>query len=154
MVFGIHSVENGEEGRCGRTGSTNASYDCIRRHAPLFFLCTGDFHYEDVYSSWVERYHWAYDRVLASPVQARLYWEVPLVYVWDDHDFCGNNSDGRAIGRVAVKRAYRDYFPHYPLWDESAEGPIAQSFAVRQHRPGAAEPGHVNGGIVAGGLAP
>jgi len=115
---------------CGRTGSTNASYDCIRRHAPLFFLCPGDFHYEDVSSTWVERFHRAYDQVLASPVQARLYREVPLVYLWDDHDFCGNNSDERALGRAAVKRAYRDYFPHYPLWNETAEGPISQSFNV------------------------
>ena len=101
---------------CGRTGSINASYDCIRRHNPLFFLCPGDFHYEDVNSVEVGKFHRAYDRVFASPVQARLYREIPLVYMWDDHDFCGNNSDDLAIGRVAVRRAYQDYFPHYPFW--------------------------------------
>ncbi len=115
---------------CGRTGSTNHSYELIRRHQPLFFLCTGDFHYEDVHSTQVEKFHEAYDRVLGSPVQARLYREVPLVYLWDDHDFCGNNSDERGLGRTAVRQAHRDYFPHYPLMDNSATGPIAQSFNV------------------------
>ena len=115
---------------CGITGSTNASYDCIRRHEPLFFLCTGDFHYEDIDTNRVEKFQHAYDKVLASPVQAQLYREVPLIYMWDDHDFCGNNSDDRARGRIAVKQAYRDYFPHYPLLDESPAGPITQSFEV------------------------
>ncbi len=115
---------------CGMTGSTNASYDCIRRHEPLFFLCTGDFHYEDITTNRVEKFHQAYDKVLASPVQAQLYREIPFIYMWDDHDFCGNNSDDRARGRTAVKQAYRDYFPHYPLLDDGPVGPIAQSFAV------------------------
>lgn len=119
---------------CGRTGSTNASYERIREHAPLFFICPGDFHYEDVKSSRVEMFHQAYDKVLASPVQARLYRQVPLVYMWDDHDFCGNNSDDRAWGRAAARRGYLDYFPHYPLWNNSVEGPIAQAFSVGRVR--------------------
>lgn len=115
---------------CGRTGSTNNSYEIIRRHQPLFFLNTGDFHYEDVHSAHVDKFYEAYDRVLASPVQARLYREVPLIYIWDDHDFCGNNSDERGLGRTAVRQAYRDYFPHFPFIEAAPTGPIAQSFNV------------------------
>jgi len=115
---------------CGRTGSTNASYERIREHQPLFFLCPGDFHYEDVRSNRVESFYSAYDKVFASKVQARLYREVPLVYLWDDHDFCGNNSDDRAVARPAVRQAYQDYFPHYPFWDTRPEGVIAQTFVV------------------------
>jgi phosphodiesterase/alkaline phosphatase D-like protein len=115
---------------CGRTGSTNASYECIRRHDPLFFLCTGDFHYEDIRTNRVEKFWRAYDKVFASPVQARLYREVPLVYVWDDHDYCGNNSDDRAPARSAVHAAYDTYHAHYPLLFSGPEAPITQSFEV------------------------
>ncbi len=115
---------------CGRTGSTNASYDQIRCHDPLFFLCTGDLHYEDVKTNVVAKFWQAYDKVLASPVQAELYRQIPLTYVWDDHDFCGNDSDSHAIGRAAAKSAYRTYIAHYPLAFPDAEGPIAQSFEV------------------------
>lgn len=115
---------------CGRTGSTNASYEMIRRNDPLFFLCTGDFHYEDIRTNRVEKFWHAYDKVLASPVQARLYREVPLVYVWDDHDYCGNNSDDRAAARPEARAAYGDYIAHYPFAFEGSEAPIAQAFEV------------------------
>ncbi len=119
---------------CGRTGSTNASYEMIRRHDPLFFLCTGDLHYEDVRTNRVERFWHAYDKVLASPVQAALFRDVPLAYVWDDHDFCGNDSDDRAIGRSSARSAYDTYVPHYPLDFEEPEAPISQAFDVGRAR--------------------
>ena len=115
---------------CGRTGSTNASYEKIRGHDPLFFLCTGDFHYEDIKTNRVEKFWHAYDKVFASPVQARLYRQVPLIYMWDDHDYCGDNSDDRARGRPAVRSAYSTYIAHYPLQFVEPEGPISQSFQV------------------------
>ena len=91
---------------CGKTGSTNASYERIREHKPLFFLCPGDFHYEDIATNRVDKFWRAYDRVFASPVQSRLYRQTPLVYMWDDHDYCGNGSDDRATGRPAARAAY------------------------------------------------
>lgn len=119
---------------CGRTGSTLATYDRIRGHQPLFFLCPGDLHYEDIRTNRVERFWAAYDKVLGSRVQARLYREVPLVYVWDDHDFGGNASDDRASSRPAARAAYELYAPHYPLPFSGPEQPICHAFSVGRVR--------------------
>lgn len=119
---------------CGKTGSTNASYERIREHNPLFFLCPGDFHYEDIVTNRVDRFWHAYDKVFASRVQARLYRQIPLVYMWDDHDYCGNGSDDRATGRLAARAAYELYAPHYPLPFDGPQAPISQAFSIGRTR--------------------
>ncbi len=121
-------------GSCGRTGSKLGTYDRIREHRPLFFLCPGDFHYEDIKTNRVEKFWRAYDAVLGSRVQGRLYREVPLVYVWDDHDFGGNASDDRALSRPAARAAYELYAPHYPLAFRGPEEPISHAFTVGRAR--------------------
>lgn len=62
-----------------------------------------------------------------APANARaLYESVPLVYVWDDHDFGPDNSDGTAAGKVAAAAAYREAIPSYPLVQSS--GPTYRAF--------------------------
>jgi len=115
---------------CGETGSTNASYAMIRRHTPLFYMNDGDFHYKNIKDDSVRRFRRAYDRVLKSPVQAQLYREVPFVYMWDDHDFGGDNANRKAGSQTAARVAYGEYVPHYPLAAGRGDAPIYQSFAV------------------------
>ncbi|HXG49763.1 MAG TPA: prolyl oligopeptidase family serine peptidase, partial [Methylomirabilota bacterium] len=114
---------------CARTGSTSDVFDVIRQNDPLFFLHMGDFHYLDIRTNSRARFRAAYDSVLASPQQAALYRHVPLVYVWDDHDFGGNNANRRSPTHEAARLAYEEYVPHYPLVFDR-EGPICQSFVV------------------------
>ena len=115
---------------CGETGSTNASYEMIRRHAPLFYMNDGDFHYKNIKDDSVRRFRLAYDRVLKSPIQAQLYRDVPFVYMWDDHDFGGDNANRKAGSHTAARVAYGEYVPHYPLAAGGGDAPIYQSFAV------------------------
>jgi alkaline phosphatase D len=112
---------------CGETGSTNASYAMIRRHQPLFYINDGDLHYQNIRVDDLRRFRRAYDRVLGSPVQALLYREVPIDYVWDDHDFGGDNANRKVASQLAAHAAYREYFPHYPL---AAQDSIHHSFSV------------------------
>ena len=115
---------------CGKTGSTNASYDVIRQHHPLFYLNDGDFHYLNIKVNNVNKFRRAYDRVLGSPMQASLYREVPFVYVWDDHDFGGDNANRKSSSHAAARAAYEETVPHYPLAFGDGDVPISQSFAV------------------------
>jgi phosphodiesterase/alkaline phosphatase D-like protein len=115
---------------CGETGSTNASYEMIRRHQPLFYMNDGDFHYQNIKTDSVKKFRRAYDRVLGSPVQAALYREIPLAYVWDDHDFGGDNANRKAGSHTAARIAYAENVPHYPLALGGGETPISQTFAV------------------------
>ena len=115
---------------CGRTGSTRDVFDRIREHRPLFYMNMGDFHYQDISTNRPSLFRAAYDAVLASPQQGDLYRAVPLVYMWDDHDYGGNNASKKSKTHVAARDTYEEYVPHYPFGDVHEEAPIYQSFVV------------------------
>ncbi|MHC1764582.1 MAG: prolyl oligopeptidase family serine peptidase [Verrucomicrobiia bacterium] len=120
-----------------RTGSTSEVFDRIREHRPLFFMNVGDFHYLDIKSNSPALFRVGYDAVLASPQQSELYRQIPFVYIWDDHDFTGNNSNRRAPAREAARLVYDEYVPHYPLPLARADrrgGPVCQAFSVGRVR--------------------
>jgi hypothetical protein len=115
---------------CGRTGSTRDVYDRIREHHPLFYMNMGDFHYQDIRTNRASLFRAAYDAVLASPQQGDLYRAVPFVYMWDDHDYGGNNASKKSPTHKAARNTYDEYVPHYPFADSHQEAPIYYSFDV------------------------
>ncbi|HUP21589.1 MAG TPA: alkaline phosphatase D family protein [Thermoanaerobaculia bacterium] len=117
-------------GACAQTGSNHPVFDEIRSASPLLFLHLGDFHYENVSSRDPDLYRRAYDRVLASSRQSALFRSMATAYVWDDHDFTGNNSDRSTLGRVTARQVYREVVPHYPLAAGDGDQPIHQSFVL------------------------
>lgn len=124
--------------------SNHPAFDSIRQQALsgefLLGIHAGDLHYYDLGRDpgrgsipdgaagatpyWYRR---AYDELLQQPRQQALYSQVPLAYVWDDHDYGPNNSDRTAPGRESAAQVYRERVPHYPL---PATGPIFQSFQI------------------------
>lgn len=121
-------------GACARTGSNHIVFEKIRQRQPLFFMNIGDLHYENIGTNDPNRFRKAYDRVFSSPRQNELYRNIPLVHVWDDHDFGPNNSHRHAPGREASRATYREYIPHYPLAFDQADAPIDQAFTVGRAR--------------------
>src|SRR6185369_5097854 len=115
---------------CARTGSASDVFDRIRELRPLFYMNMGDFHYLDIRTNSRPRFRAAYDTVLASPQQSELYRQIPFVYMWDDHDFAGNNSDRKSKAHEASRLTYEEYVPHYPLSFAQEDLAICQSFAV------------------------
>jgi membrane-associated phospholipid phosphatase len=99
-------------GSCARTGSNGAVFDAIRRADPLLYVATGDLHYANLPSTDPGAFLGAYQRTLTPPAQAALYREVPVDYVWDDHDYGPNDADSRSPGREAARAAYRQAVPH------------------------------------------
>lgn len=115
---------------CARTASTSDNFDHIREKRPLFFLHMGDFHYLNIHTNSRSRFRAAYNLVLSSPQQAELYRQTPFVYIWDDHDFGGNNANRKAGSHEAARLTYDEYVPHYPLGLGEGDHPISQSFSV------------------------
>jgi phosphodiesterase/alkaline phosphatase D-like protein len=115
---------------CARTGSESPVFNTIRELRPLFYMNVGDFHYENIKSNALVKFRMAYDEVLYSRAQAILYRSLPLVYIWDDHDFAGNNSNKRAPSYSAARSVYEEYVPHYQMAAGQGAVPIYQSFAV------------------------
>jgi alkaline phosphatase D len=119
---------------CAQTGSNHPVFDTIRERAPLLFLHMGDFHYENISRPEPDAYRRAYEAVLASPRQSLLYRSVPIAYIWDDHDFGGNDSDRSNPGRRAARMTYEGYVPHYPLAAGQGDVPIYHAFTIGRVR--------------------
>jgi hypothetical protein len=120
---------------CADTGSGHPVFDAIREQNPLFFLHTGDLHYEDIAVNRVERFREAYEQVFASPVQNRFFRSQPVIYMWDDHDYGPNNADSTSPSREAALASYRETVPHFPLaLGEDPDAAVAQAFTVGRVR--------------------
>ncbi|MFZ1706085.1 MAG: alkaline phosphatase D family protein [Saprospiraceae bacterium] len=117
-------------GSCANTGSASDIFVKIKDENPLFFLNTGDIHYENIGDSCLEKFDKAYEKVFSSVTQSKLYAEVPLVYMWDDHDFGPNNTDSSNPCRKESVASYKKHLPHYPMAIQSEIGPISQNFEV------------------------
>lgn len=119
---------------CARLGSNGAVYDTIREADPLFFLAIGDWHYANIDTNDAGLFREAYRETLTRPAQAALYRSTSIGYVWDDHDYAGNNSDGRSAAREAARLVYRESVPHYPLPAGEGDAAIYQAFTIGRVR--------------------
>jgi len=117
-------------GSCAQTGSNNVVFQTIVNQNPLFFFHLGDFHYQNIAVNDQNIFRQAFETVLASPNQSGLYSQVPIAYIWDDHDYGPNNSDSTSPSRSASRLTYQEYVPHYPLAFGSGNISINQSFEV------------------------
>ena len=121
-------------GSCGDFRSADQRvYRAVMEERPLLFINLGDLHYSDTNSTNPDDYRVNYDNVLAHSVQGALYRSVPVAYMWDDHDYCGNDTDMTAQGRAAALATYKERVPHYPL-AQTAGGTLAQSFTIGRVR--------------------
>ena len=117
-------------GACARTGSSGAVFDAIAALRPALYVATGDLHYGNPSADDVGVFANLYRRTLTAPAQAALYRDVPVAYVWDDHDYGPNDADATAPTRPAARAAYARYVPHHPL----SGGAIYQAFSMGRVR--------------------
>ncbi len=121
-------------GSCARLDSNAATYDAIGEADPLFHLVTGDFFYGDIADDNVTTYGRAYGRQLTPGAPAQLFRQVPVAYMWDDHDFGPNDANRLSPSRDAAWTSYRTYVPHYGLGDREQSGPAYQAFTIGRAR--------------------
>src|SRR4051812_7101936 len=119
---------------CGdfRAGNQGV-YEAIMREKPLLFINTGDLHYSDTNTTNAEDYRRNYDQVLGHPVQGALYRSVAVAYMWDDHDYCGDNTDTTAVGRDTARAVFRERVPHYPF-AANIGSTVGQAFTIGRAR--------------------
>lgn len=115
------------------SGSNDEVFTHILTEDPLFFCHLGDLHYEDTNDTNLRAYRENYKKVFAQSRQAELYRNVPIVYMWDDHDFCGDASATNSQGRLAALLSYQQCVPHY-IDNSSGDVPLFQAFTVGRVR--------------------
>ena len=108
------------------------------------FIHMGDLHYRNdlpfigLKENYLDDYRYNYDLVMDRTRQRNLYQNIPLAYVWDDHDYGTNDSDGSYNLKYVASEAYRERVPHYPLEEElnviERRGAIYQSFVIGRIR--------------------
>lgn len=118
----------------GMTAVSNSPvFEYIRASNPSLFIHMGDLHYRDITENSPVPYRQAFDDVLSAPYQAALYRDVPLAYVWDDHDYGSNDSSSTNPAKESAAKVYRERVPHYPLSKTNSIG-VWQSWAIGRVR--------------------
>lgn len=117
-------------GSCARTGSNGQVFDAIRRLRPDLFVISGDHHYGNPGAPDIDLYRALHGRALTAPAQAALYRDVPVAYVWDDHDYGPNDADSTSPTRETAWLAYREMVPSFA----APTGPINQAFSIGRVR--------------------
>ena len=123
-------------GSCQTSLSNSTTFTQIITEAPLFTLHLGDEHYDDINDPDQSAYRSVYESQISQVNQQNMECVIPMAYMYNDHDFCGNNSardfvgDGSVanVGRAAVQAVYRQIFPHYSL--PATTGAIWHTFTV------------------------
>ena len=123
----------------GTTANTSnaTTFDSIRARDPHVFLHMGDRHYRNISTNDVSLYRTAYRDVIANERQRNLHLNIPVAYLYDDHDFGGDNSGGNYVGKAAAQQAYREHVPHWDLPADSrmgGDGEIYQTFVIGRIR--------------------
>lgn len=94
---------------------------------PDFFLHLGDLHYQNIGYPDPNAFLAMYDTVFAETTHREFFSQVPLVYLWDDHDTGPDGADRTNPAKSAAQSAYRTAIPSHPL-PAGDEGPIYRSF--------------------------
>jgi phosphodiesterase/alkaline phosphatase D-like protein len=92
-------------GSCA-VNSDHQVYTLMRYKLPLFHLTTGDFHYANPNSGTdISVHRLPYEQNMLSQAASRAFFlRTPVAYVWDDHDYSGNNSNGISAGRANARQ--------------------------------------------------
>jgi alkaline phosphatase D len=95
-------------GSCTRPGFEETIFSHLSALRPDLFLFVGDNHYanSDLLQVLRFNYRWA----LSEPPRAAFVRAVPILAVWDDHDFVGNNTFGNVPGKGVARRAFSEYW--------------------------------------------
>lgn len=118
-------------GSCA-VSSNHQVYTLMNNKAPLFHLSTGDIHYANPNSATdINVHRLPYEQNMLSQAPSRAFFKnFAMAHVWDDHDYCGNNSGGSSVGKANARISYQEYVPHYPLAAGSGNVAIYQAFTI------------------------
>lgn len=91
-----------------------------RPDVPFLLIQTGDLAYSDLSVNDVARYEASIRSVVTYPRINPVFRAMPVVYMYDDHDYGADNSDYTSPSRDAAVSNYRTMVPTYPLASSSA----------------------------------
>ena len=106
---------------CILSGSSGAFSEIANQDPPFMMLHAGDLHYEDPGAASVDQRVDDISLAWANEDQRQVFQSAAIGYMWDDHDYCGNNRNSDCDGRESARKAYQKAVPHYPLAGASSD---------------------------------
>lgn len=107
----------------GYGATTPDIFPLIAEDSLRFFIQIGDWTYPDFgnpgkgYNESLDKleetYRLRYD--YSYPFNSSVLSQLPVAYLYDDHDFAGNDADGTNPYKTNSVKAYNIFFPHYEL---------------------------------------
>lgn len=114
---------------CNESGADHPVFEhLIAEQLPFFHL--GDKGYLDVSTNTPSSFIGNHEGNLASPSQREWHRTCPVEYIWDDHDFGTDNSNGSSASKPAAEAAFRELVPSHGLVN-SVSGDLRRSWTVR-----------------------
>jgi len=118
----------------GRSTPTPDLFPIMAKDSLRFFIHLGDWTYPDfnypgrgfnktmkgLNESYRDKYDYSY------PFVSEILSIMPIAYVYDDHEYAGNDADGTDPYKLNSVKAYSSFFPHYKL--ENPDNGIWQNF--------------------------
>lgn len=112
---------------CNVRSTTHPVFAAIAARKPLFFMHIGDLGYSDIGANTPSLFQANYDGNYGSSTVGPAVRSCAWDYVWDDHDWGGDNSDGTAVAGPAAQSTFRQCAPHYTL---AAADSINRTFQI------------------------
>ena len=113
-------------GSCNRSDLDQSYWRLVARENPDLWLWLGDSIYADGLS--LEQRRGLYRQQFENPYYQAFRRDFPILGTWDDHDYAGDNADGRFSDKLASKQALLEFLDvpeAHPVW--SQEGGVYQS---------------------------
>jgi len=104
-------------GSCADQSQPQPIWEAIHAYAPELFLFAGDNVYGDSASAGLPELRAAYAMAATIPGYARLRSGTPLLAIWDDHDYGGNDAGSE----YAWKRESKELF--LAFWEATSDDP-------------------------------
>jgi PhoD-like phosphatase len=104
------TIERIAFGSCADQRLPQPFWDVMLAAAPQLVILLGDNVYGDVTSAAMTELREAYAKLAAQPGFQRLRRRVPILAIWDDHDYGGNDAGGDFPYRQEAATLFRDFW--------------------------------------------
>lgn len=115
-------------GSCRNTDTDNAIWTTMGEEDADFFFHMGDIHYRDISTNSRALFETGFDEPLNKPRQGAIYRSTASYYMFDDHDYGPNDSDGSSPSRQASLNTFRAKVPTPALATSGALSAVNYTF--------------------------
>ncbi len=114
---------------CSDDASNSTMFEILLERDLLAIFNLGDWGYPDRATGTLAQYRTDFELNLTAARQQAMLLRLPVDYIWDDHDWLGNDSFKDATYGPIQNQVYRERFPYYDLPGSGAMG-IYHSFMI------------------------